>query len=176
MRGTSQPAMDRPAPWAIVRAAGAAFIAIFAIAAPTLYFGLPASAGLFLVGSFGATAVLLYAVPHSELAQPRNVVGGHVLSAFVGVATYKLIGTHLGIAAALAVAVAIAVMLLTRTLHPPAGATALIAVLGPDTVHALGYRYPITPVLIGAVIMVAVAVVFNNLSGDEERHYPLTWH
>jgi len=176
MRGSAKPAMDRPSPLAIVRASGAAFVAILAIAAPTLYLGLPTSAGLFLIGSFGATAVLLYAAPHSEFAQPRNVIGGHVLSAFVGVSAYKLLDTHLGVAAALAVAVSIAVMLLTQTLHPPAGATALIAVLGPDSVHALGYRYPITPVLFGAVLMVLVAIVFNNLSADEQRHYPLTWH
>ena len=55
------------------------------------------------------------------------------------------------------------------------GATALIAVLGPAKIQALGYRYPFTPVLVGAVLMVLVAIVFNNLSASEERHYPVTW-
>jgi CBS-domain-containing membrane protein len=67
-------------------------------------------------------------------------------------------------------------MLLTRTLHPPAGATALIAVLGPQKVYALGYGYPFFPVLAGAALMVLVALVCNNLSASEEWSYPVTWH
>jgi CBS domain-containing membrane protein len=168
--------MTRARPSAILRTCVTVFVGIFVITAPTLYLGLPGSANLFLIGSFGATAVLLYGVPHSELAQPRNVIGGHVLSAFVGVTAYKLVGGHLGLAAALAVAVSVAVMLLTRTLHPPAGATALIAVLGPQKVYALGYGYPFFPVLAGAALMVLVALVCNNLSASEEWSYPVTWH
>src|SRR5262249_28359968 len=140
------------------------------------WLGLPASADLFLIGSFGATAVLLYAVPQSELAQPRNVLGGHFLAALVGVTAFKAVGAdHMTLAAALAVATAAAVMQLTGTVHPPAGATALIAVLGPEKIQALGYRYALTPVLAGVAIMVLVAVVFNNLSPLEERHYPVSW-
>jgi CBS domain-containing membrane protein len=174
MRGTL-PLRKRPHPYTTVHTWVTALIGISAVAAPTLQLGLSGSANLFLIGSFGATAVLLYALPHSELAQPRNVVGGHVLSAFVGVTAFKLVGDHPGLAAALAVATAIAVMQNTHTLHPPAGATALIAVLGPAKIHALGYRYPFTPVLVGAVLMVLVAIVLNNLSTSEERHYPVTW-
>jgi CBS-domain-containing membrane protein len=66
-------------------------------------------------------------------------------------------------------------MQVTRTLHPPAGATALIAILGPAQVHRLGYDYVLTPILIGMLILIAVAVVVNNLSPDENRHYPVTW-
>ena len=174
MRGTSQ-LRNRPHPYTTVHTWVTALIGITAVAAPTLQLGLSGSANLFLIGSFGATAVLLYALPHSELAQPRNVIGGHFLSAFVGVTAFKLVGDHQTLAAALAVATAIAVMQQTQTLHPPAGATALIAVLGPAKIQALGYRYPFTPVLVGAVLMVLVAIVFNNLSASEERHYPVTW-
>jgi CBS domain-containing membrane protein len=152
-----------------------AFIGISAVSAPTLWMGLPPSADLFLIGSFGATAVLLYACPRSELAQPRNVLGGHFLSALVGVTAFKLVGSHATLAAALAVATAIAVMQLTRTLHPPAGATALIAVLGPEKIQSLGYRYAFTPVLVGVSIMLLVAVVMNNLSPVEGRNYPACW-
>jgi CBS-domain-containing membrane protein len=66
-------------------------------------------------------------------------------------------------------------MQVTRTLHPPAGATALIAVLGPEKIHELSYRYPIVPVLAGAALMVLVALACNNLSASDERRYPVTW-
>jgi CBS domain-containing membrane protein len=158
-----------------VRSSLTAFIGVLAVAAPTLWLGLPTSAHLFLIGSFGATAVLLYAVPHVEFAQPRNVLGGHFMAALIGVTAYKLVGDHLGIAAALAVAIAIAVMQLTGTMHPPAGATALIAVVGPPQVQALGYRYAFTPVLLGAALMVIVALAINNLWASEEFHYPVYW-
>ena len=63
----------------------------------------------------------------------------------------------------------------TVTLHPPAGATALIAVLGPKKIHDLGYRYVVTPVLVSVALMIVVAVLVNNLSPDEHHHYPVTW-
>src|SRR5208337_2794647 len=83
-----------------------------------------------LIGSFGASAVLVYAAIKSPLAQPRNLIGGHVLSGITGVACYQLFGHTIWLAAAMAVSSAIAVMLVTKTLHPPGGATALIAVIG----------------------------------------------
>src|SRR3990172_8233789 len=82
-----------------------------------------------IIGSFGASAVLVYAAIKSPLAQPRNLIGGHVIAWIIGVACYKLFGgTWIG--GALASSLAIVAMLLTKTLHPPAGATALIAVIG----------------------------------------------
>lgn len=123
-----------------------------------------------MVGSFGATAVLAYGAVDSPLAQPRNIIGGHVLSAIVGVTMYKLFGTSIWFASALAVSTAIAVMQITRTLHPPGGATALIAVIGGSQIHNLGYLYSIVPVGIGASIMVLIAIVINNRSG---RKYPI---
>ncbi|HXA32315.1 MAG TPA: HPP family protein [Acidimicrobiales bacterium] len=153
----------------------AAFLGIYLISIPALFPSWPMSTKLFLVGSFGATALLLYAAPRVEFAQPRNVVAGQVISATVGVTAYKLLGAHLGLAAALAVAASVCVMQVTRTVHPPAGATALIAVLGPAPVHRLGYTFILTPVLFGIVILIVVAVLVNNLSPDEARHYPVTW-
>jgi CBS domain-containing membrane protein len=176
MRGATFAKATRPSLAVVAHTWGSAFIGIIAVALPTLSLGLAASADLFLIGSFGATAVLVYAAPRAELAQPRNVLGGHFLSALVGVTAFKVVGSdHVELAGALAVATAIAVMQLTRTVHPPAGATALIAVLGPPKIQAIGYRYPFTPVLLGVTILVLVAVVFNNLSPDEERHYPVSW-
>lgn len=129
-------------------------------------------AALMLIGSYGASAVLLYGAPQSPLAQPRNLIGGHLFSAIIGVAACKLFPDSVVIAAALAVATAIAVMQLTRTLHPPGGATALIAVIGPPEVHQVGWLYPL-PVVIGALILLAVALLFNNLPGG--KTYPEHW-
>ena len=130
---------------------------------------------MFLIGSFGASAGALYSAPRADLAQPRNVIGGHLLSALIGVTAFKLLGAHVGLAAALAVATSIAVMQLTHTAHPPGAATALIAVLGPAKVHALGYEFVLTPVLVGAAIMLLIALALNNLSPDPRRHYPASW-
>jgi CBS domain-containing membrane protein len=160
---------------AVLAAWCASFLAIYLISVPGLYPQLPASANVFLIGSFGASAALLYAGPRSELAQPRNVVGGHLLSALVGVSAYKLLGADVGLAGALAVATSIAVMQVTHTLHPPAAATTLIAVLGPARVHELGYRFVLTPVFVGVAILIAVALALNNLSPDPSRHYPASW-
>ena len=96
---------------------------------------------LMLIGSFGASAVLIYGTVRSPLAQPRNLLGGHILSAFIGVTAYLWFGTEPWLASAVAVSIAIAAMHLTKTLHPPGGATALIAVIGGESIHNLGYLY-----------------------------------
>ena len=88
---------------------------------------------------------------------------------------YKLFALHVGLAGALAVAATIVVLQLTHSLHPPAGATALIAVLGPAQVHHLGYEFVLTPVLAGSAILLIVALVVNNLSEHATRHYPSFW-
>lgn len=129
--------------------------------------------GLMLIGSFGASAVLLYGAPRSPLAQPRNVIGGHVFSALVGVASHKLLHGQLWVASAVAVSTSIAVMHLTRTLHPPGGATALIAVIGGERIHNLGFAYALAPVGFGALVMVVVALLVNNLARG--RRYPEFW-
>ncbi|MFZ2657453.1 MAG: HPP family protein [Victivallales bacterium] len=126
-----------------------------------------------LIGSFGASAVLVYAAVKSPLAQPRNLVGGHVISAVIGVACYQFFGSTIWIAAAMAVSLAIMAMLATKTLHPPGGATALIAVTGGAGVNKLGYLYVLFPVATGAVILLLVALAVNKISAD--RQYPEYW-
>ena len=128
---------------------------------------------LIVIGSFGASAVLIYGAIKSPLAQPRNLVGGHVVSAVIGVAFYQLLPGYTWLAAPLAVATAIAAMHVTKTLHPPGGATALIAVIGSSEIHALGYLYVLMPVAAGAAIMLVVALLVNNIPGN--RRYPETW-
>jgi len=127
-----------------------------------------------IIGSFGASAVLVYGAIRSPLAQPRNLIGGHVISALVGVTAYKLFPGQLWLASSVAVATAIALMHATKTLHPPGGATALIAVIGSERIHELGYGYVLIPALVGPVIMLAVALLVNNI--PENRRYPEFWY
>jgi CBS-domain-containing membrane protein len=126
-----------------------------------------------MIGSFGASAVLIYGAIKSPLAQPRNLIGGHVLSGIVGVASYQMLHSNMWIASAVAVAAAVALMHGTRTLHPPGGATALIAVIGGETIHNLGFLYPLVPAGLGAFIMLIVALVVNNI--PRTRRYPEFW-
>lgn len=148
-----------------------AFCGIAAVA--LLHYRLFSGSGLLmLIGSFGASAVLIYGAVASPLAQPRNLLGGHILSGIIGVASYQLI-PDLWLAAAVAVATAIAVMHLSKTLHPPGGATALIAVIGGAEIHNLGYLYALIPAASGALIMLLIALFVNNI--PENRKYPVFW-
>lgn len=126
-----------------------------------------------MIGSFGASAVLLYGAPRSPLAQPRNLVGGHVVSALVGVLCWQLFHDIPGLAQALAVATAIALMHMTKTLHPPGGATALIATLGSPEIARLGYWYVLMPATLGPLVLPLVALLVNNL--PKTRRYPEFW-
>lgn len=125
---------------------------------------------VFLIGSFGASSVLVYGSIQSPLAQPRNLIGGHVISALVGVTAYKIFPDLLWLSAPMAVALSIVLMQITKTLHPPGGATALIAVIGSEKIKHLGYWYVLTPVLSGCIIMFVVALIFNNMTSN--RSYP----
>jgi len=126
-----------------------------------------------LIGSFGASAVLVYGAIKSPLAQPRNVIGGHMISAFIGVATLKLIPDPIWLSSGISVATAIAVMHVTKTLHPPGGATALIAVTGGEKIKALGFLYVFLPAGAGAILLLLVALIINNI--PESRRYPEFW-
>jgi CBS-domain-containing membrane protein len=149
-----------------------AFVGISAVA--YINFNVLAGTGLIMmIASFGASAVLIFGAIKSPLAQPRNLVGGHVLSALIGVACYKIFWAQPWLASAVAVATVIALMHLTKTLHPPAGATALIAIIGDDKIHSLGFTYAVLPVGIGVMILLLVALIFNNISRN--RRYPEFW-
>ena len=149
-----------------------AFLGIAAVS--SIHYNLLAQTDLVMViGSFGASAVLIYGAIKSPLAQPRNLVGGHIISAIIGVACYKIFGGQMWLASSLAVATAIAVMHATKTLHPPGGATALIAVIGSTKVHDLGFFYAVVPVGVGVFIMLIVALLVNNI--PKNRSYPEYW-
>lgn len=135
------------------------FIGILAILFISMQF-LPLGSTSLIVASMGASAVLVFAVPHGRLSQPWALVGGHVLSAIVGVLCARYIDNTL-FAASLAVGGAIGLMHYCRCLHPPGGASALAAVIGGRAVQDLGFQYVLTPVLLNALIILAVAVLFN---------------
>ncbi len=125
---------------------------------------------IFLIGSFGASSVLIFGAIQSPMAQPRNLLGGHIISAIIGVTIFKLFPDIIWITAPLAVATSIIVMQMTKTLHPPGGATALIAVVSTEELKALGYFYVLSPVLSGTLILLIVALIFNNMT--KQRSYP----
>ncbi len=128
------------------------------------------SDNLFLIGSFGASSVLIYGVIQSPLAQPRNLVGGHLVSALTGVTIAQILPDIVWLTAPLAVSLSIIAMQHTKTLHPPGGATALIAVTGSAKIKALGYLYVVFPVLTGVIILLLVALIVNNMTSH--RKYP----
>ncbi|WP_455211782.1 HPP family protein [Kaarinaea lacus] len=128
-----------------------------------------ASGAALIVPSMGASAVLVFAVPHGRLSQPWPLIGGNLVSAIVGVSCYKMIPDPF-LAAGLAVGLAIGVMHLLGCIHPPGGATALAAVIGGPAINALGYNYVISPILLNVTIIFITAILFNSVF--PWRRYP----
>ncbi len=131
---------------------------------------LPELENILLIGTFGASSVLIFGAIQSPLAQPRNFIGGQIISGLIGVTIFKFVPDIIWITAPLAVATSIIAMQITKTLHPPGGATALIAVIGTDTLKDLGYWFIISPVLTGTLILFVTALIFNNMT--KHRNYP----
>jgi CBS-domain-containing membrane protein len=130
---------------------------------------MPDAGATAIVASMGASAVLLFAVPHGQLSQPWSVIVGHGLSAVIGVFCANNI-SHPMVAAACAIGVAIGVMHQLKCIHPPGGATAFTAVVGGGAIHDLGYKFVVFPVLANAIIMVLLAICIN--SAFKWRRYP----
>lgn len=149
------------------------FLGIAGIVLAGQLLGLQAGGQLLIVASMGASAVLLFAVPHGALSQPWPVAGGHLLSAMVGVTCQQAFGAWPALAASLAVGLAIGLMHYLRCLHPPGGATALTAVLGGPAIHALGYGYALWPIGLNVAVILLVAVLFN--APLRWRRYPVAW-
>ena len=124
-----------------------------------------------IVAPIGASAVLVFAVPASPLAQPWPVIGGNVISTLVGVAAFHAV-PNAALAAGLAVGGAILVMSLLRCLHPPGGAAALTAVIGSQSIHVAGYGFAFMPVAINSVVLVAVTLLFHRVTGHSYPHRP----
>lgn len=138
------------------------FIGIAALAYLTLDSGYP-----LIAAPFGATAVLVFGVPDSPLAQPRNVIGGNTIAALVAAVVVHFFGTDPWVMA-LAVATAIKLMQLTKTVHPPGGAVALLGVMS-----NVSWSFIFTPILIGSILIILCTVIYNNLVPG--RPYPKHW-
>ncbi|MBU3020692.1 HPP family protein [Aestuariibacter sp. A3R04] len=143
-------------------------LAIFFCFYTTAYFT-GTTGSMAILPSMGASTVLLFAVPHGQLSTPWAFMAGNLLSAFIGVSCAMFIDP-IALAAPIAVALSILVMHITRSLHPPGGATALAAVIGGPNIYELGYWYVLTPTFINCCILLSVALVFNNLF--RWRRYP----
>jgi CBS-domain-containing membrane protein len=148
--------------WNVARGFTGALIALGAVGYLTASTGMP-----LVLGSFGASCVLLFSFPDNPFSQPRNVIGGHVIASLTGLMFLAAFGSAWW-SMALALATAIALMHLTRTVHPPAGSNPVIVMLTMP-----GWGFLVTPTLLGAIILVAVALLFNN--ADKNTHYPRYW-
>lgn len=164
IRGTKRSfCLDRPHHRHIFWSWCGSFIGI----AATAYLSVKTNSPL-LMAPFGATSVLIFGIPDSPLAQPRNVIGGNLVAALVSLTILHLFGSEPW-AMGLAVATAIGMMQLTATLHPPSGAVALVVMM-----TKASWLFLLTPALEGSIILVLCAVVFNNLA--HERTYPKYWY
>lgn len=136
-----------------------------------------------LMAPFGATCVILFAASALPVAQPRNVVGGHVLSAAIGFAAFYLISSQGGevtdmqnmLAMAIGVGAAISGMQFFRVVHPPAGANPLVIIMAGVGGNAYGFDFMIFPVLLGSVLLVGIAAAVNNISTPEDQKWPVYW-
>lgn len=156
-----------PAEW--LRASCGACVGItLAAFLSALSMGQPGATPL-LIAPMGASAVLLFALPASPLAQPWPILAGNLVAAFVGVTSALLIPSPL-IAASVAAGVATGFMAALRCTHPPSGAVALTAVLGGPAVHAAGYHFLLVPVLLNSVLLTLAALAYNNLTGASYPH------
>ncbi len=155
----------------LVSALGAG-LAIAAIFVSSHWLLGPVAAAI-LVASMGASAVLLFAVPHGPLSQPWPVAAGHVVSALIGVSCAQLLINEI-LAASLAVGLATGAMYYLKCVHPPGGATALSAVVGGEATHELAYQFVLTPVLLNVAIILLIGLLFNALFAW--RRYPVALH
>ncbi len=152
-----------------VRACFGALLGIAAMGASVHWLLGPQAEIPYLIAPMGASAVLLFAVPASPLAQPWSFVGGNLVAATLGVLSAMLIGNPI-IASAVALAAAIGVMFALRCIHPPSGAVALTAVLGGPAVHALGLRFVVEPVALQSVALLASAIIYHTVTGHRYPH------
>jgi CBS domain-containing membrane protein len=159
-----------PINWAErLRASGGALLGILLTGALSAWALGPTAAALWLMAPMGASAVLLFAVPASPLAQPWSIMGGNLVASLIGVSCARWLDAPVFAVAATAICLAVVVMFMLRCLHPPSGAVALLAVLGSPQIHAAGFGFVLTPVALNTALLLCVALLYNNLTG---RRYP----
>lgn len=162
------PAVAHVSPMEAVRAGIGALVGLGLIGLFLLSPSVDLDLGLYLVAPFGASSVLLFAVPNSPLAQPWSAIVGNTVAALVGVAVCMLISDPV-LRIALAVSLALAATMLCRAVHPPAGAVAMTAAMNPEAIDVLGFWFALTPIAAGTVTLVVLAALYARLTG---RRYP----
>lgn len=162
LKGDHAPLPPQPSTKAVALAWLGGFLAIAAVASLNDFLSVA-----LVLGSFGASCVLVFGYPDVPFSQPRNVVAGHFISSLVGIVFLFAFGPHWW-SVALAVGTAIALMMLTRTVHPPAGSNPVIVFLMQPS-----WSFLLFPTLIGALVLVAVALIYNNVTRDAK--YPKYW-
>ncbi|WP_417271075.1 HPP family protein [Celeribacter sp.] len=163
------PAVASASPREAIRAGFGAFIGLGLAGALLLLPFADKSLGFYLVAPFGASAVLLFAVPNSPLAQPWSAIVGNTVAAVVSVAVCLTVADPT-LRVALAVGLAIVATILCRAVHPPSGAVAMTAAMSPEAIEALGFWFALAPVAAGTTFIVALATIYARLTG---RHYPI---
>ena len=163
------PAVARTSSREAVRAGVGALVGLGLTGLLFLSPGIDPDLGLYLVAPFGASSVLLFAIPNSPLAQPWSAIVGNTVAAVVGVAVC-LVVPEPTLRIALAVGLAVTATILCRAVHPPAGAVAMTAAMSPDAVQHLGFWFALAPIGAGTVALVALAMIYARLTG---RRYPL---
>ncbi len=162
------PAIARTRPSEAFRAGTGAFLGLAICGLLVLAPAVDLHLGLYLIAPFGATSVLLFAVPNSPLAQPWSAIGGNTIAALVSVAICLIVVDPI-LRVALSVGLALTVMILCRAVHPPAGAVAMTAAMNPQDVAELGFVFALTPVATGTTLLVLIAVLYARITG---RRYP----
>jgi len=149
------------------RSSCGAFVGLMLVLTIAKYLGELSGIDEWLMASLGASALLVFALPGSPMAQPWAVIAGNTLSALIGITAAKLIGEPL-LAMPIAAALSILGMFVLRCLHPPAAAVAMIAVLG----HVTHYRYALFPVMIDSILLVLAGVIYSNMTGKSYPNRP----
>ena len=150
------------------RSSCGAFVGLMLVLTIAKYLGELSGLDEWLMASLGASALLVFALPGSPMAQPWAVIAGNTLSALVGITAANLIKEPL-LAMPIAAALSILGMFVLRCLHPPAAAVALIAVLG----HVMNYRYAFFPVMVDSVLLVSAGAIYSNMTGKDYPNRPI---
>ena len=150
------------------RSSCGAFVGLMLVLTIAKYIGKSSGIDEWLMASLGASALLVFALPGSPMAQPWAVIAGNTLSALVGITAANFISEPL-LAIPIAAALSILGMFILRCLHPPAAAVALITVLG----HVLHYRYVLFPVMIDSVLLVMAGAIYSNMTGKDYPNRPI---
>lgn len=150
-----------------VRSVLGAFIGLMLVFTTAKYLGELSGIDEWLMASLGASALLVFALPGSPMAQPWAVIAGNTVSALIGITCFHLIGNPL-LALPVAAALSILGMFVLRCLRPPAAAVALIVVLG----HIGSYRYAFFPVMVDSILLILVGAAYSNLTGKSYPNKP----